>query len=67
MKKMKKLDFSSLIGLTEKEAFDKATEMGYFCVYSKKDGIVYMNTMDLNFNRLKFAIKGDKITDITNG
>jgi len=50
------------IGLTVKEAAERAKDEGFTFRVVKKDGINFLGTCDLRFDRLNFEIENNKIT-----
>ncbi len=62
-----KIDLNNFIGLTEKKARILAEKCNYKCVLSKKDGVIYYCTSDLDFNRIRLTVDNDVVISVTNG
>lgn len=51
------------IGLTVKEAAERAKSEEFIFRVVKQDGIIFVVTCDLRLNRLNFEIENNKITN----
>jgi len=51
------------IGLTIKEAVERAKSEEFIFRVVKQDGIIFVVTCDLRLNRLNFEIENNKITN----
>lgn len=51
------------IGLSKKEAFEKAKSEGFIFRVMKEDGVSFFGTAEFRMDRLNFEVEKGKITD----